>query len=251
MSEHRLIVQTPQRARRQRILVAALVAVVLVAGWGLYMLGRAHGGFGVSGQFPITHQPELGDGDDLAAGNQRLRARNQRLSRQVAELKRAAEVNQVASAELRATLEELQSRVSKLKKNLAFYRGILAPKSAKLGLRVQDLTVARAGKPGLYDLQVTLIRPMGYDGDVAGSARISVQGVRDGERVQLDWSDIALESAPELEFSFKYYQRLGGVFRVPDDVQPTRLVLVLDSDADGPDAITRKYRWTEVTAPAH
>lgn len=248
MSDHRLIVQTPERARRQRILVVVLVASALVAGWGLYLLGRIHGRIGPVWQVASVQAPVGNDGEQLGVQNQRLKVKNRRLSRQLAALNRSTEVDQYASAELRSTLDEMQSRLTELKKNLAFYRGIVAPKSAKLGLRVQSLSVLPAGNPGLYDLRFTLIRPMGYDGDVAGQARLTVRGVRNGEAVQLAWFDVALDPASKLEFSFKYYQRLGGVFRLPENMQPTRLVLELDSGADGPDVITRKYRWTELIA---
>lgn len=247
MSDHRLIVRTPAQARRRRIYIGVLVALALVAGWGLYTLGRLQAS-GVVWRFHTAQRPVPVDGANMQAEIRRLRVENRRLSRQLTALRRSTEVNQYAESALRDALEKLQSRVSQLKKELAFYRSIVSPKTGDSGVRVQSLTVVRAGKPHLYDLQFTLIRPMGYDGAIAGEVRISLRGVRDGESVQLTWSELALESADALAFSFEYYQRLGGVFRLPEGVQPTRIRLEIDPDADDVAVAHVHYRWSELVA---
>lgn len=249
MSDHRLIVRTPAQVRRRRIFVGVLAALLLVGGWGLYTLGRLQAS-GEPWRLHTVQRPVSVDGEDLKAENRRLKVKNRRLSRQLTALRRSTEVDTYAKSELRDALEKLQSRVSQLKKELAFYRSIVSPKTGDNGVRVQSLSVVRAGKPDLYDLQFTLIRPMGYDGSVAGEVRMTLRGVRDGEPVQLTWSELALESAEALVFSFEYYQRLGGVFRLPEGMQPTRIRLEIDPDADDVAVAHVEYRWSALLAAA-
>lgn len=227
--------------------VCVLVALLLVAGWGLYMLGRAHGS-GPDWRFETVQRPSPVDDDNLRAANWRLRAENRRLSRQLAGLRQSTEVDQYASSELRDALGRMQARLSELKKELAFYRNIVSPKTGDIGARVQNLTVARAGKPDLYDLQFTLIRSMGYEGELSGQVQITLRGLRDGEPVDLAWTELALDPSSELVFSFQYYQRLGGAFRLPEDIHPIRLAVEVDPEADGTSAVTKNYRWTELIA---
>lgn len=227
------------------------MAGLLIAGWGLYMFGWVQGH--ESGwQFKVVHrQPQIDQQQGLHEKNQRLRRENSRLSRRLTALKRSTGVDQSASVELKEALGEMRARVGHLKKQLAFYRGIVSPKTGGVGVRVQSISVVHAGKPDLYDLKFTLIQPMGYQGDASGEVQVTLRGVRDGKSVRLGWQDLVLEPASGLDFSFEYYQRLGGVFRVPDHIQPVRLILEIDSESGGSIGVTRPYRWSQLTASVH
>lgn len=249
MSDHRLVVRTPAQTRRRRILIGLLAAAALMTGWGLYMLGRMQAS-GAAERFELVRQESENDQQRLESEKRRLEAENKRLSEQLTALKRSDEVDQAASAELRDALEQMQSRVAELKKEVAFYRGIVSPKSGKAGLRVQAVSVERTEEPAVYDLQVTLIKPMRYERKISGRLKVRLQGVCDDASVSLDWSQVALDSGSELVFSFDYYQELGGAFRVPDNLRPTRVEVEVDPDAGGADAVTRTFRWKELTAKA-
>lgn len=241
---HRLIVETAAQMRRRRLVVGVISAVMLVAGWGLYMLGRMQSSDSAA-QYQVVHQTSELDREQLRAENRRLEAENRRLSEQLTEYERSAEVDQTATAELQESLEQMQARVAELKKELAFYRGIVSPEDGG-GLRVQGLSVNSADEQGIYNLHLTLIQAMRYDSEISGRVHIQLHGVRDGESVTLTWPDLALDSASKLVFSFEYFQELGGAFRLPDNLEPTRIEVEVDPDAGGSEAITQTYRWQKL-----
>lgn len=231
--------------RRRRIRAGLLIGLVVVVGWGLYQLGRAHavGAFDYS---DTNQQPKQAVYQDIRAANRRLQRRNQSLVSRVATLESALHVAEARASSLAQALAQAQDQLAALKKELAFYRGIVSPKNGDIGLRVQSISVEKAGKPNLYDLQLLLLRPMGYHGDVSGRVQIQLHGVRQGQPVNIGWSDLALDSDPELVFSFQYYQQIGGVFRLPKGVQPTRVKVRLEVNGNGSARLTRIYRWRDL-----
>lgn len=246
MSDRRLVVETAARARRRRLLMLALGAFVLLGGWGLYHMGRMNAPSEVVRQVEVAAKRGSADHDELVAENRRLKAENERLSERLTVIKRSAEVDEVADSELHNSLNDLQSRVAELKKELAFYRSIVSPDEAEAGLRVQAFRVDRSRQDEVYRFHLTLIQAMRHEGSVAGSVRMRLEGLRDGESVSLDWSEIALDPGAKLVFSFKYFQELGAAFRVPDNLEPTLVEVEVAPEANGKNAVTETFRWQEV-----
>lgn len=243
---HRLVIRTDAQTRRRRLAMACAGMLVLLACWGLYLLGKAQAPTAIERQI-LTEQQADSERERLLAENRRLEAQNRQLSEQVVTLTRAAEIDRAATVELRDALRQMQATVAELRKDLAFYRGIVSPEEVEAGLRVQDLVVDTAGDGGVYRLHLVLIQAVGHDGEIGGEVRVRVEGLKDGESVSLPWPDLALDSDPALVFSFRYFQEIGGTFRIPEGVEPT-LVEVEVAPNGGADPITETYRWEEVVS---
>lgn len=242
-AKRQLIIRTATQARRRRVVAAGLGAALLVAGWGLYLLGRVQAPTPIQRQ--IAAQQKLDSNlDELLIENRRLRDETRTLSRQLAMLERAAKIDQAASVALRESINEMQSRIAAMKKDLAFYRGIVSPAEAEAGLRVQKLVVSRAEEANVYRLHLILIQAVRHDDKISGQIRVRVEGLLGGESVSFTWADIAVEPASTLGFSFRYFQKIDTMFKLPGKVDPTLVEVEVVNDDSG--EVTQTYRWQEI-----
>ncbi|MDT0619777.1 hypothetical protein RM531_14965 [Salinisphaera sp. P385] len=244
---HRLIIRTAAQARRRRLMVVIAVATLLVGGWGIYWLGRLHAPTAIERQVASQQKIES-DRKLLLAEKRRLETENRKLSERNVMLERGADVDQQAISALQNSLDDVQAQVAKLKKELAFYRGIVSPSEAEAGLRLQELQVHEASEAGVYQFQLVLIQAVEHDSAVSGQVKLRLEGLQNGESVSLTWPELALDSADELVFSFKYFQELADTFRLPPDFEPT-LVEVVVNTGPGAEPVTGSFRWREVFKP--
>lgn len=237
-----------QRRRHPWFVPLAAVAgavLILVLGWGLYSLGK----FRAPGELQHAQEARERLEDErrrLIAENRGLKKENRRLGERLVALEQAAEIDREATAKLRDSLQEMQERVSDYKKELAFYRGIVSPEEAKAGVRIQRLGVTDTAEAGLYRLSLVLIQAASHDRSVEGRVRLRIAGVRGGESTSLRWSDVALDSASGLVFSFKYFQELAGTFRLPQEFEPTLVEVEIVPGSRGSEAFTDSYEWPQL-----
>lgn len=246
MSEQRVIVRSAAQMRRRRALLVAATAAVLASGWGLYTLGKAQAP-GDWRRAEAARQELEAERRALLEENGRLREENRRLSERIVQFRRSADIDRVAADELRQSIETLQSRVAELRKELAFYRGIVSPEEAQTGLQVQEFRVRPADQPGAYRFHLVLIQAVRHNRRISGQVRLRLQGRRNGELVNLEWPEIALDSPARLVFSFRYYQELDATFRVPPTVEPALIQVEIVPGTDRVDSVTELYRWPDLT----
>lgn len=240
-----LVVQRRRHPRLVPLAVAGGVVLALLLGWGLYHLGkiRAPGDW----QRAQAAQERLRDERrHLIGENRRLEKENRRLGEGLVALERAADIDREATAELRESLRRMQESLSEYKKELAFYRGIVSPEEAKAGVRIQQFGVAGTGESGLYRFNLVLIQAARHDRHIKGRVRLRIEGLHAGESTSLRWSDVALDSATALVFSFKYFQELAGTFRLPRAFEPTLVEIEIAPGNSGSEAFTDSYGWTQL-----
>ncbi|MDN5937578.1 MAG: hypothetical protein L0H83_02840 [Salinisphaera sp.] len=248
MTRPELIIRTSAQTQRRRVWAVVIGVVLLLVGAGLYALGRyqAPEVVDLAPAPPVNLEPDA-DAATLLAQLGRLRVENQKLTRKLVAQQRSKDIDQAATEALRESIRTMQAQIAALKRNLTFYRGIVSPKKAEAGLRVQTLRVLPSPDAQVFLLHVILIQASGHDDKVAGRIQIHLKGLRDGKPVSIAWSKLALDSSSKLAFGFRYFQELGGIFRVPETVRPTMLVVQV-KPRNG-DEITRNYRWQEVLGP--
>jgi len=217
---------------------------LLGGGWGLYALGRSHAP-GNWESYQLEKQRLSEARRRLVDENRRLRAKNRGLSERVVALERANDIEQTAESELRKSLSELQGRVAELKKELAFYRGIVSPEEAKAGVRVHQFEVRNGQDSGTYHFRLVLVHA-GAEEKVSGQVEIGVRGVEGDTTRKLSFSEIALDSDGLLVFTFRYFQELAGAFRLPEGFEPLQVRVEVAPEARDKDAFETTYDWQEV-----
>ncbi|MBX6420830.1 MAG: hypothetical protein QJR02_09480 [Sinobacteraceae bacterium] len=239
---HRIVIAR-HRPWRRFALVAAGAAGLALGGFALYRYARAT----TVSDFEhaqLEREQLRAESRDLS---QKLRAalnENQRLHDQLAYLNRSQQIEGSACDNVKRSLSSLQSENADLREQLAFYRGIVSPSESQAGVRVFEFKVRKTGQPGTYRYDLVLIQSVRHDKRTDGTAEISIEGYRGGQKQTLKLADLATDNNRNLVFSFKYFQEFSGSFRLPEGFKPQRAAISLV--ADGAPKIDDDYDWAKI-----
>ena len=186
----------------------------------------------------VGHGPVAGHKQELRD----LTTMNNDLLQQVANLQRSQQVNEIATKSLRGTLSQRDEEISGLRADVGFYSRLVGGDAQREGLKLQEVQLQPVAQSNAWNLTLSLTQNIKRDEDTTGTATISVEGLRDGKVVQLDWSALGdLAQKDGLPFRFQYFQQLHATFVLPADFRPTRLRIQVQP-ASG-DAVTRTVAW--------
>lgn len=178
-------------------------------------------------------------------GVRELRADNEDLRQQVANLQRAGQVADIAAKELKRNLAERDEEISGLRTDLAFYSRLVGGGGQRDGLKIQGArTTPVKGTANAWNLVVTLTQNARRGELVKGSLKLAVEGIQDNKVATLEGTALGQGAQmTELPFSFKYFQQIQGSFTLPAGFKPTRLRLT--ADVTGDQAVTGTVAWTD------
>ncbi len=229
---------------RQWLLVGGSTALIALIAFGLYRYTVARMPYEWERSETEKSQLEI-ERDRLQERVRDLRAENTRQAERIVLLERTLDIDREATKEQRDSLAQQQQELAGLKEQLAFYRGIVSPEQSRAGVRVYNLAVrVDTTDPALYLYDLVLIQSLRHDRTVSGRISLELRGLLEGQQVMYEMGQLPLGGQNALTFSFKYFQQLGGTFRLPDGVQPTTLRVVLEND--GSPKVEQSYKWDEV-----
>lgn len=249
MSDKHKIVITRDQPLRRRLLAAAAVAAVLLAGFALYRYTRAT----TVSDFERAQSERdrlLGDRRELTRDLRAARASNGKLKDQLAYLGRSEEIDSAACSSVKKSLTQLQAESSDLREQLAFYRGIVSPKEAQAGVRVYDFKVNKLkNAANLYHYDLVLIQSVRNKQPIEGSIDLLIEGLRAGRKETLRMADLAADGNKNLQFALKYFEEFNGQIRLPDGFRPLRATVALQPQGSAP-KIEDEYEWAKVVQEA-
>ncbi|MBT8128230.1 MAG: hypothetical protein KJP15_12160, partial [Gammaproteobacteria bacterium] len=175
---------TIQRPGRWAMGVIVIIALLAASTWLTYETGRRMGGFdGAETDRVITaHQAEIA----------RLQASLAEYQRQAAMLERNSKIEDDASGELMKTLSEAQNEVLVLKKELAFYKSIVAPEQTKPSLVIQTIQL-KPDVTGDFDYKIMVSQQGRNDRFARGTVDISIEGKKQGVKQVLALNTISAD----------------------------------------------------------
>lgn len=239
MTRHRLVVR-PHRPLRNGVLYTLVAVLTVTAVLGAFEFGRVRAGYdSQSMNQELTQQ--RGEIERLEAVNSELRER-------IALLERSGDIDSEARQELQATLATMQDEVLELREELAFYRGIVSPDNGAAGLRVQSLRIQPGPDRDRFHFRLVLIQAIKHDRRASGEITVAIHGQRGGEAVSLQLSDLVMNDADKLSYSFKYFQDFEGDFRLPDNFQPQRVEVTVSPSGRGNEPVSRSFAWDDISA---
>ena len=207
----------PQQSRAPRWLLPAAMLVVglAVGGGGAWWL-----------QAPPVGDPRA----QLATSQARLeqqQARIAELQQQVATLSRSDQISREANRDVQSMLAEKDEEIAGLRGDVAFYERFVGSSGARKGLAVHSAEFApEAGGSWRYEVVVT--QSLNRGGLTQGQMQFSVEGVRQGQLATVNWDQLHQKTdAPAQEYSFRYFQRLGGSVILPAGFTPQRVKVTL------------------------
>ena len=219
---------------KTRIFILLGLLAIGVGGWSLFDYGRYKAGYD-SAEADLEQLRLVAMVDELAGEIDYLRE-------QKAQLERAAQIERKAYNELDTNLKVLQGEILELKEELAFYRGIVSPRDASRGLRLQRFSLEPNGLRS-YRYTVVLTQVLKNDRLVRGRVKLYVEGVQNNETKTLDLSALSENSVKELSYRFKYFQNLEGDLVLPNGFRPIRATAQILPSGRQQDMIEKTIDW--------
>lgn len=166
------------------------------------------------------------------------------LQQQLANAQRDRQVTDIATRSLRGTLTEREEEIAGLRADLGFYSRLVGADTQREGLKVHDVHLQPLTGSRGWTLSLSLTQNARRDADIRGLVTVSVEGVRDGKVVQLDWPALGASTQEDgVPFRFKYFQSLQATFVLPPGFRPTRLQLHVAPSSDAP--VERSIAWAD------
>ena len=225
--------------RRHRPLLVALIAtlilVALAAGsWTVVRMERER-----LGQSLRALQLQHGR---LAAENRRLFKANEVLTRKVARVGRASQVEAQAYEQVNAHLDELREELQAAREEVSFYQGIMS-ESGSQGVRIQRFTVEPAQEPGHFLFRLVLTRGLKDDNVLKGSVRIAIDGQIGSKARRLAHKDTVAAGGTAIAFKFRHFQRIENELVLPDRFIPKSVTVQLRSGSSKSPALEESFAW--------
>jgi hypothetical protein len=215
----------PAQQRRARLLVLAmwLGSLLIVAGLVASLVSRAPG---------PDHTAEL------AVALKEIEA----LKTRVAMLTRSEQVAKAALGDVQQTLRDREEEVDGLRADLAFY-GRLVGGGKREGLAVHALQVATVKNSRAWNFTATLTQNFKRGEQIKGRLTLSVEGVAEGKLKTLDWSGLSQgQESSGIEYSFKYFQQVGGTIMLPAGFAANRVIVRAEGDGG---RVEQEFSWKD------
>jgi hypothetical protein len=208
-------------------LMAVAIAGVLGVAWVTYDTGRNLAGF-QSGQAAAEHAR-------LSEEVAHLRDENGELRSQLAALERQAQIEQATHGNLAGQMKTLSDENALLKEDLAFFQTLMnSGGEAPGGISINRVRVRPDALPGEYRYQLLVVQSRTRSREFQGKLQLVVDLVQGGEARVLVLPGTAEKPEP-YRLSFRFYQRVEGVFRLPADAAVKRVqVRVLEDGTEAP-----------------
>lgn len=149
-----------------------------------------------------------------------LEVGNAKLASQVASYERQGQMDRSAMQETSIQVKSLNEENVRLKEDLSFFQNLPLTAGREAELSIHRLKIDPDVLPGEYHCRLLLVQNVQQRGkEFQGSLQLLVNGEQDGKKVMLQFPQ---ENSPDIaahQLSFKYYQRIDRVFKLPSDMR--------------------------------
>jgi len=162
-------------------------------------------------------------------------------------LERNSQIDGDASVQLKDTLAKVQHEALELKKELSFYKSIVAPEQGKRSLAIQSIQLKQEATGG-YQYKIMVSQRGRNDRFARGTIDVSIEGVKKGQPVTYKLSEVSEQAKKPIKFGFKYFQNFEGVMILPDAFYPELLHVKVKPGAGKIKAVDEQFEWSDLTA---
>jgi len=219
------------------------ILALAIAGWSTFDYGRYSAKFD-SAEARKSEASFVEIRDALSTEIETLREEK-------AVLKRAAQIERQAYNELDTTIQALQSEILELKEELAFYRGIVSPRDASRGLRIQKFTFVENGVSRSYRYKIVLSQVLKNDRVSFGKMQLAFEGLQGNVPKVLKLREVTEKQVNDLNFKFKYFQNIEGNIVIPEGFNAARIRLRIFPRGRQEDMIEKTFDWPKKENDTH
>lgn len=216
-----------------------IVAVIILTHWFAYEYGRKVAGFDSENADAYIGQ--------LQSQLDEAQAEIIASQRQATMLERNSRIDDDASNQLKETLADSQNEALKLKKELAFYKSIVAPEQGARNLAIQTVQL-EADQSGGYAYKIMVSQRGRNDLFARGTLDVSIKGVSNGQSATLKLTDVSNDTKKPMKFGFKYFQNFEGVMNLPADFQPDAIRVKVNPSKGKIKAVDETFSWSDLAA---
>ena len=138
-------------------------------------------------------------------------------------LARSDQISRAANAEVQDALAERDEEIAALRADVAFYERLVGSTAQRKGLNVHSIEFTPTDA-GSWNYRAVLTQNLNRGAISQGQLRFSVEGVRGGKLATLGWDELHnTTGTPGQDYSFRYFQELGGNVMLPKDFTPQRV----------------------------
>lgn len=229
---------TVQRPYLWLFSLLVIACMVLLSLWISFEYGRHVAGFDSADADAYIGQ--------LQAQLEEVQAEIVESNRQATMLKRNSLIDDDASGQLEETLAEAQNEVLVLKKELSFYKSIVAPEQGSRSLAIQTIQIKEEAEGYRYKLMVT---QRGRNDQFArGTIDVTIEGVKKGQPVTLKLAEVSNDTKKPMKFGFKYFQNFEGVMNLPESFHPDVLRVKVKPSTGKIKSIDEQFAWSDLAA---
>lgn len=237
-----LLTHTIITIQRPHLWLASLLLVIcliILSLWVSYEYGRNIAGYDSANADAYI--------DQLQTQLDEAQAEIVETTRQATMLKRNSRIDDDASVQLKQTLAEAQSEALELKKELSFYKSIVAPEQGSRSIAIQTIRLKQNAN-GTYDYKIMVSQRGRNDQFARGTIDVSIEGVQKGQPVTLKLADVSNETKKPMKFGFKYFQNFEGVMTLPAAFLPDYVRVKVRPSTGKIKSIDEQFAWSDLTA---
>ncbi len=173
---------------------------------------------------------------------------NESLERALVIAERENQITGAANDQLRDDLKQVERQLSELNDDIEFYQRLLEAGGVRRGLGLHELLLENTADASIYRYRLTLSQNLEKAEVVTGTIEILLNGMQDGNLVQLNPVEIAsAENKGSLGYEFKYFQRLTGTMIIPAGFSPISLdVTIRPSGRSNRNEVDEQFEWSRL-----
>ena len=208
-------------------LISAAVACILGVAWFTYDAGRSLAGF--------QSREAAAEQERLSEEVTHLRDENTELRSQLAATERQMQIERATHGNLGSQMKMLTDENALLKEDLAFFQTLMTTSGeSTAGISINRFRVRPDALPGEYRYQLLVVQARTRSREFQGKLQLVVDLEQDGDTQVLVFPRDGEKSSP-YSLSFKFYQRVEGVFHVAPEATVKRVqVRVLENGTEAP-----------------
>ncbi|UHD14658.1 DUF6776 family protein [Thiocapsa bogorovii] len=229
----------PLKRLSYRLLAGGVYAVLLAAAlWAGFDLGQA--------RVTTLMQPELSALDaqrlDLVAQRDALRDEIAAALRERVISERSHQIDRETARALTDQLKEAQDARLELSREISYLKR-LVQEGGRGAIRVQDLRIVSDGTPKAFRYAFTLTQVVPGFAESTGHIRFEIEGRNASGVVTLSLEDLPSAEPRTLPIALEYLQSLSGSFALPDDFEPSAVLIGIEPSDDRLIPTSESFPW--------
>lgn len=113
------------------------------------------------------------------------------------------------------------------------------------GVSVHSLMVRATDDARAFQFALTLSQNLKSNRQASGKVEISISGAQGERSARLGLAELG-GTGSSLDFSFKYFQQLAGLFMLPEGFKPASVRLRVQPEGGAP--VEREFMWKDVVS---